>query len=63
MNSINSNEPLFHPYSVKINQCSGSFNNINDAYRKLCVPDVAKKINVKVFNLISKTTKTRQRMA
>ena len=38
--SINSNEPSFYPYSVKIRQCSGSCNNINDPYAKLCVPDV-----------------------
>ena len=34
-------------------------NNINDPYAKLCVPDVIKNINVKVFNLISRTNETR----
>ena len=38
--NINSNEPSFYPYSIKINKCSGSFNNINDPYTKMCVPDV-----------------------
>ena len=33
--------------------------NINDPYPKLCVPDVSKNINVKVFNLISRTNETR----
>ena len=56
---INSNEPSFYPYSVKINQCSGSCNNINDPYTKLCVPYVVKNINVKVFNLLSRTNETR----
>ena len=28
--SINSNEPLFYPYSVKLDKCSGSCNNVND---------------------------------
>ena len=56
---VNSNEPSFYPYSVKINKCSGSCNNINDPYAKLCVPDVVKNINVKVFNLISRTNETR----
>ena len=28
--NINSNESLFYPYNVKINKCSGSYNNIND---------------------------------
>ena len=40
--NINSNEPSFYPYNVKINKCSGSCNNINDSYAKLCVPDVVK---------------------
>ena len=47
--NINSNEPLFYPYSVKISKCSGSCNNINDPYAQLHVPDVVKNINVKVF--------------
>ena len=38
--NINSNEPSFYPYSVKISKCSGKCNNINDPYAKLCVPDV-----------------------
>ena len=49
--NVNSNEPSFYPYSVEINKCSGSCNNINDPYVKLCNPDVVKNINVKVFNL------------
>ena len=38
---------------------SGSCNNINDPYAKVCVPDVFKNINVKVFNLMSRTNETR----
>ena len=57
--NINSNDPLFYPYSIKINKCSGSCNNINDPYAKLCVPDVVKDINVKVFNLMSRTSETK----
>ena len=30
-------------------------NNINDPYSILCVPNVVKNINVKVFNLVSTT--------
>ena len=30
MKNINSNEPLFYPYSIKVNKCSSSCNNIND---------------------------------
>ena len=50
---ININEPVFFPFSIKVNKCSGSWDNINNPYAKLCLPDVAKNINVKVFNLIS----------
>ena len=57
--NINSNEPLLYPCSVRVNKCSGSCNNINDPYAKLCVPDVFKNIKVKVFNLVSKTNETR----
>ena len=49
------NEPSFYLCSVKINKCSGSCNNVNDPFAKLCVPDVIKNMNVKVFNLISRT--------
>ena len=53
--NVNSNEPIFYPYSISTSKCSGSCNSINDPYAKLCVPDVIKNLNVKVFNLISRT--------
>ena len=56
---INNNEPSFYPYSIQINKCIGSSNNINDPYAKLYVPDVAKNVNVKVFNPTSRTNETR----
>ena len=34
--NINSNNPLFYPFSIKINKCSGSCNNINNPYAKIC---------------------------
>ena len=49
----NNNEPVFYPYSTKVNKCSRSCSNINDPYAKLCIPDIIKNINVKVFNLMS----------
>ena len=57
--NININEPSFYPYSVKISKYSGSWNNINNPYAKLSIPDVFKNMNVKVFNLISRTNETR----
>ena len=57
--NVNSNEPVFYPFS----KCSGSCNKINDSYAKMCVPDVVKNLNVKVFNLMSRTNETRHKMA
>ena len=50
--NINNNNPIFYPFSIKIKKCSGNCNNINNPYAKICVPDVIKDLNVKVFNLI-----------
>ena len=55
--NVNSNEPSFYHYSIEVNKCSGSWNNINDLYPKLCVPEALKNMNVKVFNLMSRTNK------
>ena len=57
--NINNNEPVFYPFSIKVNKCSGSCNNIDDPYAKLCVPDIVKNINIQVFNLISFSNQTR----
>ena len=37
---INSNDPIFFPFSIKINKCSDNCNNINNPYARICVPDV-----------------------
>ena len=52
--NVNSNNPIFYPFSIKINKCSGNCNNINNPYAKICAPDV-----IKVFNLMSRTNETR----
>ena len=53
------NSLYFFLFSIKTTKCSGSCNNINDPYRKVCVWDVIKNLNVKVFNLMSRTNETR----
>ena len=53
--NLNTNEPIFYHYSITINKYKGSCNTINDPYAKLYVPDTIKNINVKVFNLMSRT--------
>ena len=61
---INSNEPTYHLYSIKVNsikvnKCSGICNKINDPYTKMCVSNVVKNINIKVLNLMPRTNETR----
>ena len=46
-------------FSIKVNKCSGNCNGINDPYARICVPDVIKNLNIKEFNLMSRTNKTR----
>ena len=48
--NINSNDPIFYPFRVKVNKCNGNCDNINDPYARICVPDDVKNLNVKVFN-------------
>ena len=57
--NINSNEPTFYPYSIKVNKYSCSCININDPYAKLCVPDIVKNINLQFLNLMSRTKEKR----
>ena len=44
--SINSNKPSFCHYSILVNKCSGSWNDISS---------VIKNMNIRVFNLMSRT--------
>ena len=57
--NINSSNPIFYSFSVKINKCSGNCNNISNPYARICVPDTVKNLSVKVFNLMSRTNETR----
>ena len=59
MVNFNRNKPLFYPYSVLVNKCSGSCNDINEPYTILCVSNVAKNIDIKVFSLLPKANETR----
>ena len=51
--NLNKGEPVFYLLSIKVNKCSGDCNNINDPMAKLCVPDIVKDINNKIFNLLA----------
>ena len=57
--NVSSNNPIFYPFNVKINRCSGNCNSINDPCAKICFLDVAKNLNVKIFNLMSRTNESR----
>ena len=57
---VNKNELIFYPLSIKINKCSGNCNNINDPMSKLCVPDIIKDMNIKVFNMLVRINETRK---
>ena len=58
--NTNANEPVFYPLSIKVNKCSGDCNTINNPMAKLCVADVVKDMNVKVFNMLARTNETRK---
>ena len=57
--NVNSNNPILYPFNIKTSTCSVNCNNINDLYAKICVPDAIKDLNVKVFNLMSRTNETK----
>ena len=44
--NVNSNEPVFYPFSIKTSRCNRSYDNIDDPYAKICVLDVLKDLNV-----------------
>ena len=37
--NVNSNNPIFYPFSIKTSRCSGNCNTINNPYANICVPD------------------------
>ena len=45
-------EALFYPCNMLVNKCSGSCDTINNPMAKLCVPNIIKKINMKVYNFL-----------
>ena len=43
-------ETLFYPYNALVNKGSGSCNMLDDPMAKLCVPNIIKGINMKVYS-------------
>ena len=52
-------EALFYPYNVLVNKCSGSCNKLDDPMAKICVPNIIKNVNVKVYNVLMRLNETR----
>ena len=52
-------EALFYPYNVLVNKCSGSCNTLDDPMAKLCVPNIIKRVNIKVYNFLMRLNETR----
>ena len=52
-------EALFYPYNVLVNKCSGSCDTPNNPMAKMCVPNIIKRINMKVYNFLMRLNETR----
>ena len=52
-------EALFYPYNVLVNTCSESCNTLNDPMAKMCVPNIIKRVNMKVYNFLMRLNETR----
>ena len=52
-------EALFYPYNVLVNKCSGSCNTLDDPMAKMCVPNIIKRVNMKVYNFLMRLNETR----
>ena len=54
------NDYMAFPYKIKVDRCLGSCNNLTNPYSKVCVPDIAKNISVKVFDTMSQQNEFKQ---
>ena len=52
-------EALFYPYNVQVNKCSGSCNTLDNPMKKLCVPNVIKRVTMQVYNFLTMLNETR----
>ena len=52
-------EALFYPYNVQVNKCSGSCNTLEDPKVRLCVPNIIKNVNMKVYHFLMRLNETR----
>ena len=52
-------EALFYPYNVLVNKCSGSCNTLDNPMATICVPNIIKNVNMKVYNFLMRLNETR----
>ena len=52
-------EALFYPYNVLVNKCSGSCDTLDDPMAKMHVPNIIKRVNMKVYNFLMRLNETR----
>ena len=52
-------EALFYPYNVLVNKCRRSCDTLDNPMTKLCVPNIIKRINMKVYNFLMMLNETR----
>ena len=50
---------LFYPYNVLVNKCNGSCDTLDNPMAKLCVPNIIKRVNMKVYNFLMRLNETR----
>ena len=46
------NDYMSFPYKIVVNRCVGRYNDMENPYFKVCLPDFVKNISVKSFDLI-----------
>ena len=51
-------EALFYPYNVLVNKCSGSCNTLDDPMANMYVPNIVKRVNMKVYNFLMRLNET-----
>ena len=52
-------EALFYLYNVLVNKCSGSCDTLDNPMARLCIPNIIKRINMKVYNFLMRLNETR----
>ena len=52
-------EALFYLYNVLVNKCSGICDTINNPMAKLCIPNIIKRLNMKVYSFLMRLNETR----